>query len=321
MPLTFLLAVALAQAAPALPAPAAQVPVTMQAPHSGYVPERVYDTRQHAFVDFEVMVADLARADVVFVGEQHDDPNTHRLEHALLEGLRRRGIPPILSFEMFERDVQHVVAQYLAGAITEELLLKDARPWPRYASDYRALMELAKTERWTVVASNVPRRVASEVAKSGKEALDRLSPADRALVARELQCPEDGYFERFVKAMGGHAGQAPEKPDAEKQADETERRVEAKTDRYYWSQCVKDETMAESIASAFANRAGRPAPIVHVNGAFHSDFGQGTAERTRRRLPGRRVAIVTILPVADLDALAPAGEDVSRADYLVYTIK
>jgi uncharacterized iron-regulated protein len=321
MPLTFLVAVALAQAAPALPPPPAPPPATVQATASGYVPERVYDTRQQAFIDFEVMLVDLVRADVVFVGEQHDDPNTHRLEHAVLEGLRRRGIPLILSFEMFERDVQDVVAKYLADAITEAELLKDARPWPRYASDYRALMELAKTERWVVVAANVPRRVASEVASSGKEALDRLSPADRALVARELQCPQDGYFERFAKAMGGHSGRGGEKPDAEKPAGDSPRAVDAKTDRYYWSQCVKDETMAESIATAFANRTGRPGPIVHVNGAFHSDFGQGTAERTRRRLPGRRVVVVTILPVADLDALAPAGEDLSRADYLVYTIK
>jgi hypothetical protein len=31
--------------------------------------------------------------------------------------------------------------------------------------------------------------------------------------------------------------------------------------------------------------------------------------------------VVTILPVADLDSLAPAGDDLKRADYLVYTIK
>jgi hypothetical protein len=27
-----------------------------------------------------------------------------------------------------------------------------------------------------------------------------------------------------------------------------------------------------------------------------------------------------VLPVKDLDALAPAGEDLARADYLVYTV-
>ena len=59
---------------------------------------------------------------------------------------------------------------------------------------------------------------------------------------------------------------------------------------------------------------------MHFNGAFHSDFGPGTAERVRRRLNGRRVAVVSMLPVKDLDALAPAGDDLKRADYLVYTV-
>ena len=43
------------------------------------------DTADKRFVDFEAMLVELAKADVVFVGEQHDDPNTHRLELAILK--------------------------------------------------------------------------------------------------------------------------------------------------------------------------------------------------------------------------------------------
>ena len=79
--------------------------------------------------------------------------------------------------------------------------------------------------------------------------------------------------------------------------------------------------MAESIAAASARQEGRPGVVVHVTGSFHSDFGDGTGERVRRRLQGRRVAIVSIVPVDDIDNLAPAGNDLKRADYLVYTVK
>ena len=75
--------------APAPPAPPAVV--------SSYVPQRVFDTRLKGFSDFESMLADLARADAVFVGEQHDDPNTHRLELAIVEGLTRRGVPVVVA--------------------------------------------------------------------------------------------------------------------------------------------------------------------------------------------------------------------------------
>jgi len=277
---------------------------------SGYVPQRVYDTRLAAFTDFETMLADLARADAILVGEQHDDPNTHRLEAAILEGLSRRRVAVILSLEMFERDVQPSLDAYLAGTVPEEEFLKGARPWPRYATDYRALVEIAKVHNWPVVAANVPRRIAADVAKSGRTAVDALVSADRSFAARDLQCPRDTYFDRFAEQMGTH-----QKPDAAGSTDPLA------TERYYWAQCVKDETMAESIAAALAKQNGRPAAVVHFTGAFHSDFGAGTAERLRRRLEGRRVAIVSMMPVENLDAVVPGDADRKRADYLVYTIK
>ncbi len=274
-----------------------------------YVPERVYDTRRQAFADLESMLADLAKADVVFVGEQHDDPNTHRLESAILDGLRRRGVPVTLSLEMFERDAQPGVNSYLAGGITEEDFLKSSGPWPRYSTDYRTLVEMARAQGWPVVAANVPRRFASSVARTGLTALDTLTPTERSWVAAELKCPKDAYFDRFAETMSGHDG-----PDAPKASTEEQR---ATTERYYFSQCVKDETMADAIASGFEQFNRKL--VVHVNGAFHSDFGLGTVARVRRRLGERRVAVVSVLPVKDLDTLTPAGDDLKRADYLLYT--
>ena len=40
----------------------------------------------------------------------------------------------------------------------------------------------------------------------------------------------------------------------------------------------------------------------------------------RRRLPGLRVVVLAFLPLASLDNLAPAGDNLKRAEYLVYTI-
>jgi uncharacterized iron-regulated protein len=278
-----------------------------------YVPQRVFDTRRKAFTDFESMLADLARADVVLVGEQHDDSNTHRLEGAVLQGLLRRRVSVTLSLEMFERDVQSHLDAFLAGSMTEEDFLQKSRPWPRYATDYRPLVELARAHGWKVVAANVPRRLAADVSKGGTPALDKLSAEDRALGARDLQCPLDAYYTRFADTMSDHAGTGDKTTTPEQQRETVE--------RYYFAQCLKDETMAESIATAFERQAGRPGTIVHYTGAFHMDFGEGTAARVARRLPGRRVALVSMLPVEDLDGLAPDDDDFKRAEYLVYTVK
>jgi uncharacterized iron-regulated protein len=276
---------------------------------SGYVPQRVYDSRAKAFTDFETMVADLARTDVVLIGEQHDDANTHRLELAVLEALARRRVAVALSLEMFERDVQTAVDTYVAGSSVEADFLKNARPWPRYATDYRPLVEFAKSRRWPVMAANVPRRIASDVARSGQSAVDALSADDRQLTASDLQCPHDAYFDRFAGQMGEHPPGAPGATN------------DGSLDRYYLAQCLKDETMAESIAAAFVREEARRGVVVHITGAFHSDFGDGTGERVRRRLQDRRVTILSIVPVGDIDALAPDPDDLRRADYLVYTVK
>lgn len=277
----------------------------------GYVPYRVFDTAAGQFTDFEAMTADLVQADVVFVGEQHDDPNTHRLERMVLEALAARKARVILSLEMFERDTQKALDEFQAGYLSEAGFLRASRPWPRYATDYKPLVDFAVERAWPVLAANVPRPIASEIAKAGISVLDGKPAAEKPWFAADRQCPtgEDEYFVRFKAVMGAH-------PSMDQ------------LQRYYDSQCVKDETMAESIAKAWTAAAavpGAPKPVVvHYNGAFHSDFGLGTASRTQRRLPNAKVAVVTMMPLADLKALdtvKPEGEDLRRARYLVYTTK
>lgn len=285
----------------------AQSPVHPVIATASYVPERVYDSDRKRFTDFEAMLADLARADVLFVGEQHDDPNTHRLELAIIEGLARRRGNITLALEMFERDVQGLVSEYASGSTAEDAFLKGSRPWPRYATDYRPLVEFAKSKEWPIVASNVPRRLASAVSKGGLAAL-KTSDGDPALYAAEQRCPEDDYFDRFAETMTSHPMPGTEKMPAAEQR--------AMVQRFYESQCLKDETMAESVVKA--RQQGSPL-VVHVNGSFHSDFGDGAAERVRRRLPRARVLVVSILPVENLDTLEPTKQDRKRADYLVFT--
>lgn len=274
---------------------------------------RVVESRSGRDIAFPAMIERLARADVVFFGEQHDDPATHRAELAVLAALGNTTRPVVLSLEMFERDVQGVLDDYLAGRIPEADFLARSRPWERYATDYRALVELARARGWPVVASNVPRRFASAVSRNGLAVLDTLAPAERALIAREIACPRDAYYERFADQMKGHgAGGGP--PTASDSA--AMRRM---TDRFYEAQCVKDETMAESIVGAMAS-AGPGALVLHVDGAFHSDYGLGTAARVVRRRPAVRTAVLTAIPVDTL-ATASAASFTERGDYVLLVRK
>jgi hypothetical protein len=60
--------------------------------------------------------------DVILFGEQHDHSGNHLAEMQLLRALYARVPQLALSMEQFERDVQGVVDDYMAGRIGEDAL-------------------------------------------------------------------------------------------------------------------------------------------------------------------------------------------------------
>jgi uncharacterized iron-regulated protein len=302
--------------------------ITDVSARAGYVSNRVYDSHNKQWIDFETLVARANQQNIVLVGEQHDDGAGHAMELALLQGIARRRVPSggpvVLSLEMFERDVQGALDAYLRGSLDEEAFLKASRPWPNYSDDYRPLVELAKQLKWPVVAANVPRSIASRVSHGGLQALDSINATARAdQVAARIGCPQDQYFRNFsaVMSTGGHGGPTPAAATNADSARFAAAAEAAMTQRFYESQCVKDETMGESIARALdrARERGPNALVVHMNGAFHTDFALGTAERAVQRTKDAHHIVISIVPVPDLDNI-DAKSMRKRADYLVFTL-
>jgi hypothetical protein len=137
-----------------------------------------------------------------------------------------------------------------------------------------------------------------------------MNRTERRYAAAENQCPKDAYYAKFAETMTGHSagGGPPTASDAAMMA--------KMTDLFYEAQCVKDETMGESIAMAMQRFPGQL--VYQVDGAFHSDGGLGTAARVRRRIPGVKTVVLTGVPVADLATADPAPHK-DRADYLLFT--
>jgi uncharacterized iron-regulated protein len=255
----------------------------------------------------------LGGADVVFLGEYHDDDSTHALQLEILEMLadmHNGGV--VLSMEQFERDVQSVVDAYLAGEIDEEQFVADSRPWPNYEPHYRPMVEYSRSNGIDVVAANIPRPLASRVAKEGLDTLmASLSAEEVNWVAESTSAPDDLYWENFKLAMGIGGGGGHGMGMDEEMARS-----------FYNAQCIKDDTMAESIARA---RAATGLVVVHTNGSFHSDYGEGTVARVIDRRPEDHVVTVAIRPVrgwssAVLNAETTefAGETRPVADFIIY---
>lgn len=220
---------------------------------------KIYDSRQEKEIDLQELIDRCAQSRIVLFGEQHDDSVGHVLEYELFKGLSK--IHPgntVLSLEMFEWDVQPVLNEYLKGLITENHFNRAARLWDNYETDYKPLIEHAKAEGLPVLAANAPRRYVNMVSRMGLESLDQLDSLTRAqyLPPLPITLLEGLYFKKFQEIMGDgiHLD-----------------------NKFYASQNLWDAAMAYAIHRGFEQH--QPAVLLHLNGAFHSNFHTGLTER------------------------------------------
>lgn len=295
---------ALAACAPLEHRPAEALPAHAEPPVEQLT--RSYRGADLAPVTLDEMCSALADADVVFLGETHLDETTHRVELAVFEALlERTGGSAVLSLEMFERDVQPALDDYLAGKIDETEFRSKSRPWGNYRTAYRPLIEAAKRAGAPVVAANVPASLRRKLGSGGRKAFEELSDADRALVARELLPSTPEYWERVDNAVRGHAALMGAAGGEEQDADA----------RLFSGQSLWDNTMAESIALARERHPDRV--ILHVNGGFHSAHRDGTVRQLLLRAPDLDVRTVAVDPASDPAAVDPSGAE-GEADFLVF---
>jgi uncharacterized iron-regulated protein len=242
-------------------------------------------------------VADaLADFDVVFYGERHGHPGVHLQQMKLLRALIERNPHWVLSFEQFERDVQGVVDEYMAGRIGETTLIDKARAWNNYAASYRPLLLFAREHQLPVVAAEAPGWAISCVGQWGPAILDRFAPLERTWVAQEVHIEPGAYQDKYMAFMGT---ESPHGSGAASTAESV-----AKAQRSFAAQVARDDTMAESIERALRQHPGYK--VFHLTGSFHSEAFLGTVERLRMLDPQLKAAVIE--PVEVEDPGAPAFE-------------
>jgi len=248
--------------------------------------------------DYDQMLQELAQADVVLFGEQHNDALTHWLELQVARDLLQLKQPGqlVLGMEMFERDVQPLVAQYAAGTLADTAFERQARPWPNYATDYRPLLQLARDNHLALIGTNAPRPFAKAVAQRSLAALAKLPASDRALLAPlPLKVDYDLPGYKNMAAMFGGDGKA--------HGGGAQNIIQA--------QALKDATMAHFIQASRQDRQ----TLLHFNGSYHSDYHDGIVAWLRQYAPKLRVKTISVVTQEQLQTLEK--EQVNIADFVV----
>jgi uncharacterized iron-regulated protein len=248
--------------------------------------------------DYQDILKEVMKADVVFFGELHDNPVAHWLELEITKELfSDKGKNLILASEMFETDNQILIDEYFAGIIKESSFESEVRLWKNYATDYKPLLNYAKQNGLKFVASNIPRRYASVVASGGFEALQKLSSQALKYIAplpveydSELACYKD------MLSMGSEIGGTMEK------------KVNENLPK---AQAIKDATMAKSIANSWQ----KGQMVIHYNGSYHSDRHMGIIWYLNKYNPSIKVATITTVNQDNIDKLDDDNKD--QADFVI----
>ncbi|MCB9014484.1 MAG: ChaN family lipoprotein [Lentimicrobiaceae bacterium] len=246
--------------------------------------------------DFSKLLKEASEADVIFFGEQHNNPINHWLQFELTKALyAEKGKRLVLGAEMFESDNALLLNEYLSGAITEKSFESEAKLWPNYKTDYKPLVSFARDSSLRFIATNIPRRYASIVNRNGFEGLDSLDAAAKTYiaplpVAYDAELP--GY-KSMIEMMGGQGGHVNENlPKA---------------------QAVKDATMAY-----FINKNLNPGEtFLHFNGTYHSDNFEGIVWYLKNLNPNLKILTISAVEQKNIDK--PEEENSSKADFIIIT--
>lgn len=246
-------------------------------------------------IKYKKLLKAAIEADVVLFGELHNNPISHWMQLELTRDLfQEKGSSLVLGAEMFESDNQMLLDEYLEGIIRQRNFEDEAKLWNNYETDYKPLVEFAKTNNLKFVASNIPRRYASLVHKQGFEGLETLNASAKALlpplpVDYDPELPGYKSMMEMMSGMGsGHAN--PNLPKA---------------------QAIKDATMAHFILENF--EPGKL--VIHYNGAYHSNNFEGIYWYLKNQNPDLNILTITTVEQDEIDKLSE--ENTGVADYTI----
>ena len=270
----------------------------------------IYRTSREA--GFDAMLEELAKAQVVYVGEAHTNPEHHEIQLRVLEALFEKKNLHGIGMEMFQRKFQPVLDDWVEGRIGEQELLERSEWKKRWGYDfalYRPILKFARDKRIPVIALNVEKETRKLVSKGGLDAV----PED---VRKGLPAvyTDDAQHRAYSKAVygDGHPTAKGEKPKAPM----TEEQKAAAFERFYLVMCLWDDVMADSIVRWFRT-APEGGQIVVLAGSGHLANRYGIPGRAFRR-NGKAYSI--LIPIG-VDKQPPPAADFARryADFVWLT--
>ncbi len=249
---------------------------------------------------YESLLNQANKVDIILFGELHNNSICHWLQLQLTKDLTKNNKEKlVLGAEMFEADDQTTLDEYQNGWIKENQFTKEAKVWDNYKTDYKPLLDWANSQKIPFVATNVPRRYASIVAREGLEGLNKLSTEAKKWIAPlpiSFDATLPAYAEMVKMAAHGQMGGG-----------------SSKAEYFAQAQAIKDATMAHFILKNW--QKGKI--FIHFNGAYHSDNYESIVWYLKRQNPALKILTISTVEQENIDNLSK--ENFNKADFIIVT--
>jgi uncharacterized iron-regulated protein len=219
--------------------------------------------RDWTVVPFGVMIDELQKADIVFVGESHDSERDHRAELDVISALYEKSVRPGIGLEMFRAESQNTLDGWTSGRLDQDIFIRAYYdnwriPWPFY----RDIFMYAREKRIPMVGLNVPDEISKKVAAQG---FNSLSSKELTKLPPGISCDVDPSYMHFIEnAYEAHG---------------------MKKEHFVFfceAQMLWDKTMAWHLIEYMKKNPGRK--MVVLAGMGHS-WKRGMPEQVRRSAP------------------------------------
>jgi uncharacterized iron-regulated protein len=236
---------------------------------------KIYDNKGKE-LKYKKVVSKLFDSEIILFGELHNNPISHFLQIKFLKEIYNHDPKLTIGAEMFEADNQIVIDELLSGKIRLKDFENEARLWNNYKTDYSFFVNFALKNKVNLIATNIPRRYASLLAREGEKSLFDLDE-----LAKKYICPLPMEYDEELEGYKSMAGMG------------------ANHGMPYiaQSQAIKDATMAYFIHKNFYNR------FYHLNGTYHSNNYEGIYWYLKKLNPDYRILTIASVEQDDIEKL------------------
>lgn len=204
---------------------------------------------------------------IVYVGETHDNPASHRLQLAVLKAMFDRYPNQVaLGMEMFTPDQDGALQKWINNESSEKEFLRETgwyKVWKDDFDYYRDILNFSREQNIPVIGLNADKKTVRLVVANDPE---KLPKEDRALIP-EMDL-SDPYQRGLIEGIyGGHV------------------KSKGMLEGFHRAQTLWDETMADSIVKFLKKPEHDDFRMIVIAGGNHVRYGFGIPRRVFRRMP------------------------------------